>query len=55
MAAEHGTTLDFDRHGGEHDVYRIDGMPVYIPRHREINERLAGGILRRAERHLERQ
>jgi hypothetical protein len=30
-------------------------MAVYIPRHREINERLAQGILRRVELHLEGQ
>lgn len=40
-----GVTFVFVRHGGNHDVYSYDGQQVYIPRHGEINERLAKGIL----------
>jgi mRNA interferase HicA len=40
----------FQRHGGKHDVWTSpDGsFTEYVPRHAEINERLARVILRRA-------
>jgi mRNA interferase HicA len=38
----------FLRHGGNHDVWTNDEREEAIPRHREINERLALAILRRA-------
>jgi mRNA interferase HicA len=46
---ELGWTLQ--RHGGKHDVWvSADGSSTdYVPRHPEINERLARAILRRAE------
>lgn len=36
------------RHGGKHDWYRnpASGVSQAVPRHREINERLARNILR---------
>jgi mRNA interferase HicA len=36
------------RHGGEHDWYRnpATGITQPVPRHREINERLAGRIIK---------
>jgi mRNA interferase HicA len=39
------------RHGGKHDVWsNPDGsFAEYVPRHPEINERLARMILKRAE------
>jgi len=39
------------RHGGKHDVWiSADGsVTEYVPRHPEINERLAQAILRRAK------
>ena len=39
--------FEFERHGGEHDVYRRGQDQEQIPRHREINEKLAKAILRR--------
>ena len=37
----------FLRHGGDHDVY-TDGIHIeMVPRHREINEKLARAIIRR--------
>lgn len=37
----------FDRHGGNHDIY-IKGKKVEsVPRHKEVDERLAKEILRR--------
>ena len=39
----------FERHGGNHDIYRRAGDIEKIPRHREINEKLAKAILRKWE------
>ena len=38
----------FVRHGASHDLYRnpITGKKQPIPRHREIDERLAGNIIK---------
>jgi mRNA interferase HicA len=40
----------FLRHGGKHDVWTDGERIEAIPRHTEINERLANGILQRAKR-----
>lgn len=37
----------FERHGGDHDVYVRGTERETIPRHKEIDERLAKAILRR--------
>lgn len=37
----------FERHGGGHDIYVRGNVKETIPRHREINERLAKAILKR--------
>ena len=37
----------FARHGGNHDIYKRGNDEEKIPRHREINERLAKAILRK--------
>lgn len=37
----------FERHGGNHDVYRRGNEIENIPRHKEIDERLARAILRK--------
>lgn len=37
----------FDRHGSNHDIYIKGNIKETIPRHREINERLAKAILKR--------
>ncbi|MGN0341398.1 MAG: type II toxin-antitoxin system HicA family toxin [Roseburia sp.] len=37
----------FERHGGSHDIYVRGSVKETIPRHKEINERLAKAILRR--------
>ena len=39
--------FEFDRHGGDHDVYRRGQDEEYVPRHREINEMLAKQILKK--------
>jgi len=40
----------FVRAGGRHDVWSNGEHEEAIPRHRDINERLASAILRRASR-----
>ena len=40
----------FLRQGGKHDVWTNDKRQEPIPRHAEINEKLARAILRRASR-----
>lgn len=37
----------FDRHGGNHDIYSRGTDEEQVPRHREVNERLARTIIRR--------
>lgn len=37
----------FERHGGEHDVYRRGSDLEQVPRHKEINEITALKILRK--------
>ena len=37
----------FERHGGNHDIYSNGNVKETIPRHNEINERLAKAILKR--------
>jgi mRNA interferase HicA len=40
----------FLRHGGKHDVWTNGEQEEAIPRHREINEKLARAILRRVRK-----
>jgi mRNA interferase HicA len=37
----------FERHGGNHDIYRRRNDIEKVPRHKEINEQLARMILRK--------
>ena len=37
----------FDRHGGNHDIYKRGDEEEKIPQHREVNEKLARAILRK--------
>ena len=37
----------FDRHGGNHDIYKRGKDEEKIPRHRDINENLAKGIIKK--------
>lgn len=37
----------FERNGGNHDIYRRGNDSETIPRHKEIDERLAKAILRK--------
>lgn len=37
----------FDRHGSSHDLYIKGNIKESVPRHRDIDERLAKAILKR--------
>lgn len=39
--------FEFERHGSNHDIYRRGKDKEQIPRHREVDERLAKAILRK--------
>jgi mRNA interferase HicA len=43
------TDLEFIREGANHEVWSIGDKRLVIPRHREINEHTAKGIIKRAE------
>ncbi|KWV32585.1 type II toxin-antitoxin system HicA family toxin [Micromonospora rifamycinica] len=45
-AANAGIGFDLIREGSHHSIYRYGSQHVVIPRHREINELTARGILR---------
>lgn len=39
--------FQFERHGGNHDIYVRGTDREEVPRHKEINERLAKAILKK--------
>lgn len=49
-----GLTVTLVRHGGRHDVYSCGELIIVIPRHREINERTARGIIAEVDEYLGR-
>ena len=51
IASAYGIDFDKDRpvHGANHDKYYLGGQPVEVPRHAEIAEYTARGILRTFE------
>ncbi|HUZ52677.1 MAG TPA: hypothetical protein VMU94_09115 [Streptosporangiaceae bacterium] len=52
IAKDHGIAFDQDHpvHGGNHDKFFVGSRPVVVPRHNEIVEYTARGILRTFER-----
>jgi hypothetical protein len=40
---------DLDREGAQHTVYTLAGLPIPIPRHNEIHDRLAEEIFKECE------
>ncbi len=42
----------FERHGSNHDIYVRGNEREEVPRHKEINERLANAILRRRDNNI---
>jgi mRNA interferase HicA len=45
-AADKDVDFGLVREGGSHSIYRCGGQKVVIPRHNEINELTARGIMR---------
>ena len=39
--------FEFERPGGNHDIYKRGDDEEQIPRHKEVNEKLARAILRK--------
>ena len=39
--------FEFELHGGNHDIYKRGDDEEQIPRHKEVNEKLARAILRK--------
>jgi mRNA interferase HicA len=52
MAHASETSFDLVRYGASHDIYRVDGLTVVVPRHTQINEMTARGIIRDVQDHL---
>lgn len=48
IAVSADLTLDLVRQGANHEIWRIGGERIVVPRHREVNELTAEGILRKA-------
>lgn len=40
---------ELDRHGANHDVYKLDGLTIPIPRHNELGNRAAEMIWKECE------
>jgi mRNA interferase HicA len=47
-----GKAWESERRGSRHDLFRCGGTVVTIPRHREINEMTALGIMKTLEAEL---
>lgn len=48
-AADADHKLEFVRQGANHELWSLGGQRLTIPRHREINERTARGIITTAQ------
>jgi hypothetical protein len=49
IAADADLELAFLRQGANHELWSLGGQRLTIPRHREINERTARGIITTAQ------
>ena len=54
IAKAGGAELNLVRQGGSHEIWTLGCERLVIPRHREINERTADGIIAEAVRIAER-
>ncbi len=53
MARSRSICFAWKRHGAHHDVFALGNVLITIPRHNEINEMTARGILREAMASIE--
>ena len=44
-----GLTFEMVRDSGSHEVWSLDGQLISIPRHREVNEYTAEGVMKALE------
>lgn len=51
-AADADVVFEFVRQGGSHEIWQIGAQRLIIPRHSEINERTAAGILKTADKEV---
>lgn len=49
IAKEAQVDLSLIREGANHELWSLAGLRLIIPRHREINQRTAEGIVKKAE------
>lgn len=49
IAKDAGSGLEFVREGANHEIWRIAGQRIAIPRHAAINERTAQSIIKLTE------
>lgn len=48
IALHANVDLEFVREGANHEIWAIAGERIVIPRHRDINEHTAHGIIQKA-------
>ena len=53
MAQGAGVDFVLVRNGANHDIFRLHQVLIVVPRHNEINEMTARGIVKEARVHLE--
>lgn len=51
-ARRQGVEWGVEREGGRHTLFRLGGTLIPVPRHTEIDERLAKGIFKQCETEL---
>jgi hypothetical protein len=54
-AQAQGLAFELERRHGPHDVYRLDGLIIPIPRHREIGAKVSFEIRKECEPKLGRR
>lgn len=52
MAKTAGVEFVLVRNGANHDIYRLGDLAITMPRHTEVNEMTAKGILKDASDYL---
>lgn len=52
LAKANGAEWLLTRQGGSHEIYSFNGTMIVIPRHAEINERLAKAIIEQCKQLL---
>lgn len=45
----------YDHEGAEHTIYKLKGINIPVPRHREINELTAQGMIKKANKLAEEE